>query len=368
MRRLLVRPSASGTTYPIQVGRGAARRLAPSLVAKPIGDRYAVVTDHTVRDLYGEGFLSRLHRAGMEARLFSFAPGESRKNLKTLEMLSNRMLRAGFSRTDAVIALGGGVVGDVAGLIAASYMRGVPYVQVPTTLLAMVDSSIGGKVAVDLPDGKNIVGHFWHPSRVLIDPNFLETLPVRERRNGWVEIVKHGVIADRDYFGWMERHAGQLVRLKGRALEGVLATSLRIKARVVGKDEREADLRRVLNYGHTIGHAIETITRYRRYSHGEAVAIGMNVEGRIARELGYWRDDDLKRQNRLLRQLGLRIRFPDLPIPAVLRALRRDKKVAHGEVVFALPRRIGAMRSEQGRFGLRVASAAVKQAIREAAI
>lgn len=365
MRRLFVKPSGGGS-YAIQIGRGLLGRIASSLEAKPLGHRYAIITDRTVRDLYGETLVGRLERRGISCRLFSFPPGESRKTLETFRRLLENLLGAGFGRTDAVIALGGGVVGDTAGYVAAAYMRGIPYLQVPTTLLAMVDSSIGGKVAVDLPGGKNTVGHFWQPRGVFVDPSCLETLPLRERRCGWVEMVKHGIIADRSHFDWLERNAGRLLRLRGKSVEEILAGSLRIKARVVAKDERETGLRMILNYGHTIGHAIESTTRYRKYTHGEAVAIGMNVEGRIARILGCWKEEDLLRQNRLLRRLGLKISFPPLPARKLLAALRHDKKVARGVVAFVLPRRIGAMQTEGGRFGLSVDPKVVTQAIREA--
>ncbi|MCZ6688754.1 MAG: 3-dehydroquinate synthase [Planctomycetota bacterium] len=359
MRKLVVKLE-SGQGYPIHLGRGVLRRLPSSLRSRPVGERYAVITDHTVRDLYGETVLAGLERAGLHARIFSFAPGEARKNLRTVESIAGRMLKAGISRSDAVIALGGGVVGDVAGYVAASYMRGIPYIQAPTTLLSMVDSSIGGKVAVDLDSAKNIIGHFWHPSRVFIDPTCLDTLPVRQQRSGWAEIVKHGVIADRDYFGWLEKNAARLLRLRGKAMEDVLARSLSIKSRIVAKDAREADLRMVLNYGHTIGHAIESLTRYRKYTHGEAVAIGMNLEGRLALLLGLWDQADLDRQNRLLRRLRLPTRLPDLSASKIIRSIRHDKKSSNGLPVFALPRRIGAMATRDGRFGLHVDPALIK--------
>ena len=366
MRRIVVRPGGGGP-YPIQIGRGALRQVASSLRAAPLGDRYAIITDHNVRDIFALALQGHLQRAGIDSRIFSFAPGEGRKNLSTFESLSGRMLKAGFSRTDAIIALGGGVVGDMAGYVAAAYMRGIPYVGVPTTLLAMVDSSIGGKVAVDLPGGKNIVGHFWHPSRVFIDPRCLESLPSRERRSGWVEIIKHGVIGNPAYFDRLERNGDRLMKLKGRVLEEILAGSLRIKAKVVALDEKESGLRRILNYGHTVGHAIESLTGYGKYTHGEAVAMGMAVEGRIALLLGLWEKDDLARQNRLLRKLRLKISSPKIPAPKLLRAIRRDKKVAHGVVYFALPGAIGAMGTRSGWHATEVDPRVIRRALQETA-
>jgi 3-dehydroquinate synthase len=230
----------------------------------------------------------------------------------------------------------------------------------------MADSSIGGKVGVDLEGGKNLVGHFWHPARVFVDPACLETLPPRERISGWVEIIKHGIIADARHFGWLERNARRLLDLKPASMEEILARSLRIKARIVRRDERESEYRMVLNYGHTVGHAIETLTGYRKFIHGEAVAKGMAVEGRIARNLGLWKDADLHRQNCLLERLGANISFPDLPVRDVLRVLGRDKKAAAGEVRFPLPRRIGAMHTREGKVGIQVHRRVILGAIREA--
>jgi 3-dehydroquinate synthase len=201
---------------------------------------------------------------------------------------------------------------------------------------------------------------------VFIDPSLLGSLPDRQRMSGWAEIVKHGVIADADHFRWLEREAGRLDRLPAAAWEEVLAASLRIKARVVAADERESDLRMVLNYGHTVGHAIESLTGYGSYSHGEAVAIGMSAEGRIARKLGFLREEDRLRQDRLLRRIGFDLRFPDLRISPMLRAMARDKKARSGRLTFALPRRIGAMHRHAGRYGIAVDPAVAAEALREA--
>ena len=367
MRHLLVRLPGAGRSYPIVLGKGALEQTARSLKERPLGARNAVVTDRTDRRLHGDRLIAALDRAGLPARTFAFPPGERSKSLGTVEGLARRMLRAGFSRHDAVIALGGGVVGDVAGFLAATYMRGIPYVQVPTTLLAMVDSSVGGKVAVDLPEGKNILGHFWHPSRVFVDPTCLDTLPERQRRSGWAEVTTHGVIADKNHFDWLERNARRLLRLEPGSMTGVLATSLGIKARIVRRDEREGDLRMMLNYGHTVGHAIESLTGYRRYTHGEAVAIGMAVEGRLAAALGFWRDGDLERQNRLLEALGFDLRLPALAPRDLLRAFGRDKKAARGEATFALPSRIGAMKKVDGRIAVAVERPVILDALRASA-
>ena len=365
MRRLRVPLKGAGRSYPIHLGKGALEQTALSLKALPLGERYAVITDRNVKRLYADRLMSELDWAGLPAQLFAFPGSERSKTLETVERLTRRLARAGFARGDAVIALGGGVVGDVAGFVAATYMRGLPYVQVPTTLLAMVDSSIGGKVGVDLPEGKNLVGHFWHPARVFVDPTCLETLPERQRRCGWAEVAKHAVIADREHFVWLEKNVRRLLGLKPKAMIDVLATSLQIKSRVVRKDERESDWRKVLNYGHTIGHALESLTDYRLYTHGEAVAIGMAVEGRVAVALGFWPGSALARQNRLLEALGFDLSVPSIPPRDLLRALRRDKKVAHGEVTFALPRRIGAMKTVEGKVGVRVERRVILHALRE---
>jgi 3-dehydroquinate synthase len=260
------------------------------------------------------------------------------------------MLSAGFGRDSAVIALGGGVTGDLAGFVSATYMRGIPYIQVPTTLLAMVDSSIGGKTGIDVGAGKNLIGAFHQPVAVFIDPQLLSTLPKKHIRNGMAELAKHAVIADERFFSFLEENLEHIFELDEDMLEKALKRSCEIKAEVVEKDEREAGLRQILNYGHTIGHAIEKLSGY-KILHGEAVAVGMMVEGLISCEMGYMEVAELQRQNKLLRKLGFSPRILGrFKVDDIISAMRTDKKVREGKMKMVLPRRIGEMASSQGEW------------------
>ena len=280
------------------------------------------------------------------ADLLTIPAGETNKTRDTWARLTDQMLAKGYGRDSAVIALGGGVVGDLAGFVAGTFMRGVPVVQVPTTLMAMVDASIGGKTAVDTPAGKNLVGVFHFPAAVLIDPQVLATLPLREMRAGLAEIVKHGVIANEAYLREVASSASKLLSKAGPdsdTMLSVIVRSIEIKADIVSRDEREDGLRKTLNFGHTIGHAVELVSAY-SLLHGEAVAIGMALEGRLAELVGVAQAGTADAITNALRAAGLPT---DLPQPfdrdAVLEAMRSDKKARSGKMQFALPRRIGEM-------------------------
>src|SRR5256885_7401725 len=272
-------------SYDIGIGRGLlADRPAFVKAACPAG-RYVVITDSHVAKLYGKQVMARFHDAKLQVESLEFPAGERNKTRETWALLSDRMLAAHIGRDSAVIALGGGVVGDVAGFVAATYLRGIPCVQVPTTLLAMIDSSIGGKTGVDVPAGKNLLGAFHQPRLVVADLDVLGSLPPPQLAAGMAEAVKHGVIADRQYFDVLEQeHAAVTTRDVG-ALERVVRRSVEIKAEVVAADEREAGRRAILNFGHTVGHAIEATAKF-AVLHGEAVAIGMACEARLAAALG----------------------------------------------------------------------------------
>jgi 3-dehydroquinate synthase len=241
-----------------------------------------------------------------------------------------------------VVALGGGVVGDLAGFVAATYMRGIPYVQVPTTLLAAVDSSVGGKVAVDLPEGKNLVGAFYQPRLVVIDPEVLASLPPRELRAGLAEVVKHGVILDADFFAYLEAHADGILAQEASVLAAVIRRCCELKAQVVSADERDEGLRAILNYGHTFAHALETVTGYQRFRHGEAVALGMVAASLLAEEMGKVTPEVTRRQVALLRRLGLEVRLPaEFRLDELLACFLRDKKTLGGRLRLVLPVRLG---------------------------
>jgi len=327
--------------YEILIGGGILTELPGDLSRVLKTRNLALITDETVRDLVAEDLARLLGEAGFRAEVFAFAPGEGSKNMGTVVELARAMVRAGFDRRSAVLAVGGGVVGDVAGFLASIYLRGVPYVQVPTTLLAQVDSSVGGKTGVDLPEGKNLLGTFYQPRRVYIDYGVLSTLPLSHLRNGLSEVVKYGAALDRRLFEFLEARAEDLLSYDPEALEQVIYESCRIKARVVSRDEREVGLRRVLNFGHTLGHALEAALHY-GILHGEAVAVGMVAAARISEALGVAEEPVAERLSALLRRLGLPVSLPEGVAPEdLLKFLSADKKVWHGRLTMVLLRRLG---------------------------
>jgi 3-dehydroquinate synthase len=363
--RVETRPAAEEEVgYDVLVGAGLLAAL-PALVREHApAHRYAVVADETVARLYGDGVLASLAGAGLRADLLVFPPGEANKTRESWAHLSDRLLGAGFGRDSAVLALGGGVTGDLAGFVAATYMRGLPLVQVPTTLLAMIDSSVGGKTGVDTPAGKNLVGAFLQPRLVLADPEVLRTLPPAELRAGLAEAIKHGAIQDATYFHAIADALPALLALEPAALARLVVRSVEIKAAVVARDEREAGPRKMLNFGHTLGHALEAVSGY-RLLHGEAVAIGMALEAAIGERLGVTERGTEARLRGLLRAAGLPASVPaDCPPGAVLDATRTDKKARGGRVEYALLERIGhASPGPDGRWGWAVEEAEVRRVL-----
>jgi 3-dehydroquinate synthase len=331
--------------YPVYVETGALARLG-ALAAEHLDDRrIAMIADAAVYRLYREG---RLGAAGWDGETITFAPGEPSKTREEWSRLTDELLRRGFGRDSGIIALGGGVAGDLAGFVAATYMRGVPYLQTPTTLLAMLDASVGGKTGVDTPDGKNLIGAFHPPAAVIADPATLGTLAEREFRGGLAEAVKHGLIADADYFGWIEREAERLLRRDPDALERLVRRSVEIKADVVSADEREGGRRAILNAGHTVAHALEQATGY-RVPHGEAVGLGLVAECAVAARLGIAETALGERVSALLGRLGLPTRLSErLAAEQVMAAMATDKKNRRAAVRFALPRAVGAMDQGDG--------------------
>jgi len=330
-------------SYDIRIGRGLLAELPELVQAACAAARYAVITDSRVGTLYGEQVVAPLRGGTLAAELFEFPAGEGNKTRETWASLSDRMLARQFGRDCAVIALGGGVVGDVAGFVAATYLRGVPYVQVPTSLLAMIDSAIGGKTGVDVPAGKNLLGAFHQPRLVVADLDVLASLPAAQLAAGMAEAVKHGVIADAAYFGFLEgAHRAVLARDAG-VLERVVCRSVEIKVDVVAADEREAGRRATLNFGHTVGHAIEATSKF-TVLHGAAVAIGMAYEARLAEALEIAERGTGDRICGALERYGLPLELPDpSAVHDLLAAMRVDKKARAGTVRFALPRAIGSM-------------------------
>jgi 3-dehydroquinate synthase len=333
-------------SYDILIGSGLVRQLPALLERVAPAAAYAIISDSHVAKLYGESLAKQVSAAGFQAELFTFPAGEWNKTRDTWASLSDRMLSARFGRDCAVVALGGGVVGDVAGFVAATYLRGVPLVQIPTSLLAMIDSSIGGKTGVDVAAGKNLLGAFHQPRVVVVDLDLLATLAPVQLAAGLAEAVKHGVIADADYFGFLEREQAAILSQDRAALEHVVRRSVEIKADIVGQDELEQGRRAVLNFGHTIGHAIESTSRY-EVLHGEAVAIGMVYESRLAESLGIAAAGTERRISGLLEQLRLPVARPDgTSVDDLIEAMRADKKVRSGAFRLALPRQIGTIHGE----------------------
>ncbi|MGQ9511901.1 3-dehydroquinate synthase [Thermodesulfitimonas sp.] len=336
-------------SYPIYVGPGILREIGSFARRHLSGERILIVTNPTVAPLFAAVVEESLAAAGFGVRRAEIPDGEEYKTLATVATLYDAALGAELERGDTVLALGGGVVGDIAGFLAATYMRGVAFVQVPTTLLAQVDSSVGGKVGVNYPQGKNLIGAFYQPRFVLADVRTLATLPLREVRAGLAEVIKYGVIYDAAFFTWLETHLEALLQLADAAVEQAVATSCAIKAAVVSADETEKGLRAILNFGHTLGHALEAATRYERFVHGEAVAIGMVFAARLAKRLGYFEPAGVERIAALVRRTGLPDTIPpDIAPEALLDAMRRDKKVAAGQLTFILPEAIGRVRIARG--------------------
>ncbi|MBI2541085.1 3-dehydroquinate synthase [Candidatus Woesearchaeota archaeon] len=316
--------------------------LADELKRKPAANSYAVITDSNVGKIYGKKLLKNLQDDEINSHLISFSAGEKSKSRKTKERIEDEMLRLGLGRGTCIIALGGGVVGDLAGFVAATYMRGIPYIQVPTTLLAMADSSIGGKVAVDTPHAKNSVGSFHQPKKVVIDINFLKTLPKKEIANGLAEIIKHALIKDKDFFHFLEKNIDGILKCDLEALKQAIKRSCEIKADIVAEDEKEKGLRKILNYGHTIGHAIESALKY-GISHGEAVAVGMCCAAKLAAKKGFLDEGSVIRQNNLLDHAGLphKLSHHKLKPKIILERIKYDKKIINGRINFVLLNSIG---------------------------
>ncbi|GAB4342381.1 MAG: 3-dehydroquinate synthase [Desulfobulbaceae bacterium] len=328
-------------SYPIFIGPGMLSRVGSDLDQRKLAKRYGVISDDHVASLYGGSLLESIRRAGIDCELLTFPRGEASKNLQTIASLSSELARRHFDRADGLIALGGGVTGDITGFLASIYMRGIPFVQVPTTLLAQVDSSVGGKTGVDIPEGKNLVGTFYQPRAVYIDADVLRTLPEEELLGGLAEVIKYGVILDGDFFRFLEEKREALLSLDTETVSATIARCCEIKARVVAEDEREGGLRRILNFGHTIGHAVEAASDF-QLIHGLAVAIGMCAASRLAVRTGCLAPDACERIVSLVRAFGLPTMIPPgLDRERIKGYLRTDKKTVGGRVFFVLPTEIG---------------------------
>src|SRR5262245_8518386 len=332
-------------SYDITIADGALSQTGETARAA-LGDktrRLAIISNPKVHALFGKVVERSLKRAGFATLIHLIGDGERAKSLRTAERAWGFLIANRFERSDGVIALGGGVVGDLAGFVAATFLRGINYVQIPTTLLAQIDSSVGGKTAVNHKLGKNLIGAFHQPRGVVIDPSVLRNLPARELRAGLYEAVKYGVIRDADLFALIEENLDGINAFDPSALSHVIARSCEIKAEVVTADERESGLRRILNFGHTVGHALEAVTAYRRLKHGEAVGYGMKCASTIAERAGIIPPDKAEAIRFGVDEVGYPHRIYDLKTQDVIAAMSHDKKVAQGKLPLILPTKIGSV-------------------------
>jgi 3-dehydroquinate synthase len=354
------------TGYPVTVAPEALTRVAATSTAATSAHRFAIITDETVRDLYATGVAASFEHT--EVAVLTVPPGETQKTRESWARLTDQLLSLGHGRDSAIIALGGGVVGDLAGFVAATFMRGIPFVQVPTTLLAMIDASIGGKTAVDTPHGKNLVGAFHRPAAVIADPTVLATLPVRELRAGLAEAIKHGVIADAAYFGHLRQTIPSLLAPGGHAtpqMTELIIRSIELKALVVERDEHEAGLRKILNFGHTLGHAIESLGGY-ELLHGEAVSIGMALEAEVGERAGISARGTADAVRQVLAAAGLPASRPRALDPdRVIEAARADKKTRAGSIELAVPLAIGSMAGEASGWTARIGEELIREVLEE---
>ena len=324
-------------SYKIFIEKGIINKLPKLLKKLHLGQKYALITDSRTAKIHGNNITKFLNKNGIKTEIFSFEAGEKSKTLSTIEELAEQLVSKNFNRKDAIIALGGGVVGDVAGFLASIFLRGIPFVQIPTTLLAMVDSAIGGKTGVDLKIGKNLLGTITQPKAAFIDINLLKTLPENQIRNGLAEIIKYGVIKDEKFFTYLEKNLSKIFDHDEKVLNYVLQKSIAIKVEVVEKDEKESKNRMILNYGHTYGHALETMSNY-TLLHGYAISIGMVIINEIAVKKGYLKEKDAERIKTLLEKAGLPVFSMQKPN---MKDLMTDKKNDGKSINFIFPTKIG---------------------------
>ena len=327
--------------YEIEIGWEILEALGERLARLGLGQKMAVVTNPLVKRLYGATVLRSLKKAGFKTLFIEVPDGERFKTTRWVSGIYDRLIHHKFERESCLIALGGGVIGDMTGFAAATYLRGIPFIQVPTTLAAQVDASIGGKTGVNHPLGKNLIGAFYQPRLVYTDAKVLETLDKRNFISGLAEVIKYGVIADADFFIFLESALPEIIALNPHYLLPAIWRSCEIKAQVVQEDEREGGQRKILNYGHTLGHALEAVTGYRKYLHGEAISIGMVFAAKLAYDLGLCDQKTLHRQETLLAHTGLPVTLPKVSPAEILETMSHDKKVKGGEIHFVLANQIG---------------------------
>lgn len=344
-----VRVELGDRSYNIIISDNILDDIGENLKSFGFSPRIAIVSNPTVFSLYGNRVLDSVKKADFDVITLIIPDGEEYKDLIWLQHIYDELLKHKLDRASALIALGGGVIGDITGFAASTYMRGISYIQVPTTLLAQVDSSVGGKTGVNHKLGKNMIGTFWQPRLVWIDVETLKTLPRKELLAGIAEVIKYGVIWDKGLFDFLAKNGDKVLNLDRDVITYIVKRSCEIKAEVVSRDERESGLRSILNYGHTIGHAIETVTGYTRYLHGEAVAIGMCLEARLSMMLHFLDMKQVDRIKALIESYGMPSEIPaDIDINNMLTSMQLDKKAVAGELKFILPERIGSVRIHKG--------------------
>jgi len=337
----IIKLNLNERTYPIYIGANLTK-IGETLSRFNLGKKILIISNAYILSLYGKTIERSLKDAGFSVFLTCVPEGEEGKSLPQAAKLYECCLKYKLDRSSTILSLGGGVIGDLSGFVAATYLRGINFINVPTTLLSQVDASIGGKVAVNLPAGKNLVGTFYQPKFVYIDPSVLKTLSFKEIKNGMAEIVKYGMIKDAEFFSYLEENLEKIKNLNEEALNLVITRSVEIKVKVVEEDEREErGKREILNFGHTFGHALEKATNYKGYTHGEAVAIGMVIASKIACKVGIFSQESLLRLKRLLQKIGLPVEIGEIDREKAFDALYLDKKRREGKLRFLLPERIG---------------------------
>ncbi len=369
MKKIHVDVRVKPLSYEVRIGTGILTELASDLRERPLGKRYAVITDSQVGQLHGDTLMEALKHAGLNAQLFVFPAGESSKNRQEKEHLEDAMLEAGLGRDSAVIALGGGVVGDLAGFVAATYMRGIPVIQVPTTTLAMADSAIGSKTAVDVPYGKNLIGAFHSPEAVYMDMKLLSTLDERNYYAGLVELIKHGFIQRPSLQEYLAEHKETIVSRGGAeypaVMEELLYQNSAVKNDVVSQDQKENNLRKILNYGHTLGHAVEMSSNFQMI-HGECVAVGIAYAAYLAQQLGLCDADWAGEQIRILREYRQECRIPEgISTDTLIEIMKHDKKARNGQIEFVLLAGPGQPVQQDGEYGIPVKEDILRQTIKE---
>jgi 3-dehydroquinate synthase len=352
-------------SYEIVIGENLIQEIVIFLKKTMFSNKLLIITDSNIKKIYGKTLLKQFKKNNLKAELISFKAGEDNKTRKTKQEIENKMLELGLGRDTVIISFGGGVVGDLAGFIAATFNRGIPYVQVPTSLLAMIDSSIGGKTAVDTKYGKNLIGAFYQPIKVYIDINFLQTLPKEEVLNGLAELIKHGIIMDKELFYFMEKYNKEILNKDKEILTYLIKESCKIKSEIVEKDEKETGLRQILNFGHTIAHAIEKVSDY-KLKHGSGVSIGMCVEAKISNKLNFLEDYDYTRIVQLLKSFKLPTKIPsELTYKKIINAAKLDKKSRLGIPRFVLLKEIGKVRKFQNKYSFQVDEKIIKKSVKE---